>query len=116
MEFDIEKARAGEQVEFDMEEGRWVPAHFIGASDEGYMVIQHQIIGSTRMTSAFCCNPRNLRMAPKKVKVRWRVALFSDNDETWPGVTTSEAIAESWPSKKTFKCWITDWIETEVEQ
>jgi hypothetical protein len=107
--FDLEKAKTGKPVEHRVNlSGNWEQVHFVGEAIDGTPVIQ---VGR----NVFACDEAYLRMAPKKVKVRYRVALFSDNGETWPGVTTSEAIAESWPSKKTFQCWLHAWKEAEVE-
>jgi hypothetical protein len=114
--FDFDKAKAGEPVEYDISGGRLVPAHFIGVSAEGYMVIQHKITDSTKMTTAFCCKESELRMAPKKVKVRYRVGIFSELGDTWPAVTNSDKTAALWEKTDSFKGWIMGWREAEVDQ
>jgi hypothetical protein len=107
--FDIEKARAGEPVEYRGAGSRWVAVHFVGLSMDGSPTIQ------TGVRTIFSCYESELRMAPKKVKVRYRVGIFSELGDTWPAVTNSDRTAALWEKTDSFKGWLTEWKETEVE-
>jgi hypothetical protein len=114
--FDIEKAKAGEPVECQSLDGQWYPCDFVGMLRGGKAaVIQYRNTDSWRGVAI-----SELRMAPKKVKVRYRnyklcdavaagVSMIVDG----PGWETPEAIEK----KSWFRGWIhTDWQEAEIEQ
>jgi hypothetical protein len=111
--FDIEKAKAGEPIEYNSAGGRWVAAHFVGATLNVKPVIQrdpgHHI---------FACEESELRMAPKKVKVRYRVEAYKDIEtgEIKPFISSPHEDGVRWSGSKTFVEWLTEWLEAEVEQ
>jgi len=109
-EFNLERAKAGEPVEYKISTGKCEFAHFIGTAIDGAPVIQ---IGRR----VFLCDESELRMAPKKVKVRYRLALI-DAFIAGPRVIAANTDHEAAQCavRGDFMEWLTDWIETEITE
>lgn len=109
--FDIEAAKRGEPVEFrSSATNTWEPCHFIGASKESHPVVQ---LGE----SIFEVKSNYLRMASKKIKVRYRVAAMRDSDgSAYTLSANTEGQVSNVQGLSNFIEWLTDWQEAEVEQ
>lgn len=118
--FDIEKAKAGEPVEC-LWHGVWVRANVIGRSlSHGDFLVDLWSYQTQRWETPARVTTEKLRIAPKKVKVRYRnyklcdavaagVSMIIDG----PGWETPEVIEK----KSWFRGWIhAEWQVAEVEQ
>ena len=106
-EFNLERAKAGEPVVYPS----GGPVKFIGISSSGYIVVEDS-------GGYFVAHEESeLRMAPKKVKVRYRVGVVrresGDLQPTLANDDWSETIISNHPG---FVEWITDWQEAEVTE
>lgn len=110
-EFNLERAKAGDSVEI-MLDPEWVPVHFVGTDTNGHPVVQRVGDGPV-----FSVSSLRLRMAPKKAKVRYRVALI-DAFIAGPRVIAANTDHEAaqCATRGDFTAWLTDWIETEITE
>src|SRR5687768_14106231 len=107
--FDLEAAKRGEPVEI-MLDPTWVPVHFVGIDGQGHPVVQRLGDGPV-----FSVSQLRLRMAPKKVTVRYRVAAFLDvSNEPYPAIVDNQHLADAWERVANFKQWLTDWKKAEI--
>lgn len=109
--FDIEAARRGEPVERIYGAG-WQAVEFVAQWNDTDAICR--VLGSDwpQLVPLEC-----LRMAPKKIKVRYRVALLKyEGCNPYTRTADSEEKAENWESFPPFIRWLTDWQEAEVEQ
>jgi hypothetical protein len=113
-EFDLERAKAGEPVEFIGVHGPF-PVEFIGNWSGDVVVCRFALNENPALV-----NTIHLRMAPKTVKVRYRNYILKDSVHLCvsmiadaPGYETPEGIEK----KSWFKGWIhTEWQEAAVPQ
>src|SRR6185437_5946156 len=99
--FDLEAAKRGEPIEY-LAVGYWVPCSFIGATSLQYPVIEQ------KDGSVFETFGSRLRMAPKKVTVRYRVALCQGPHDQYVF-----AVKDGDPEPSSRGCgfiqWLCDW-------
>lgn len=112
--FDIDRAKAGEPVELNNGFSNWVPAHFVGPSS----LTKEQVIVEAEgcVLYAHLCV---LRMASKKIKVRYRVYLRMSPSlgRIVPDIARDDGRVMNVQECDDFIKWIhTDWQEVEVEQ
>lgn len=109
--FDIEKAMAGEPVERIYGAG-WQQVEFVAQWNELEAICRVPEYDNPQLVPLEC-----LRMAPKKVKVRYRVAVFGAEGRYWPVIVKDEAHAENTNCNTYFVSWAHQgWQEAEVEQ
>jgi hypothetical protein len=109
MQFDIEKARAGEPVE-RIYGARWQQVEFVAQWNDQEAICRIPEHDFPQLIPLEC-----LRMATKKVKVRWRIALIGSGLTLIANDEGHERVLErgEWGE---FKQWLTEWQEAEVEQ
>ncbi|SEO79089.1 hypothetical protein [Nitrosovibrio sp. Nv6] len=103
--FDLEAAKAGEPIEFKTENGI-VPADFIGT--HGHEIVIYSKNGYVPVDEC------NLRMAPKKITVRYRVGLIADGTGFYPFLISTEQAEQFHGGDSRFREWLTDWQEVEI--
>jgi hypothetical protein len=110
-EFDLERAEAGEPVESWYPHG-WAPVRFIGTWSDKEAVCEVSGYNIPKTVPLV-----QLRMAPKTLKVRYRVAAMKNNHGDLYTVAVNHddeaEIVNKWTN---FIRWITDWIEVEVTE
>ena len=109
--FDLEAAKAGEPVEvFFRATSAWEPVHFVGMDKHAQSVFQRERDGVM-----FPITDRAiLRMAPKKVTVRYRVAAIDSGQDIRPMCVETEYGATNLQKNPLFVEWLTDWQEAEI--
>lgn len=114
-EFDLERAKAGEPIIYQAYE-KWVKAKFHGSSAAGhYLVIEHSV--GEGMWKLGYASKHELRMAPKKVKGRYRVAVMKHGHGGFYTINANnDDEAEAIRGWTNFVRWLTDWIEIEVTE
>jgi hypothetical protein len=103
--FDLAAARAGEPIEYGNSPLAY-KAHYIGQSVGGFPVIQRMSGGGP-----FSCEFSMLSMAPKKVTVRYRVAVMQHN-----GVLSTASLTDGGhltPNDVEKFAHFVEWIHTE---
>ncbi len=112
--FDLEAAKRGEPVEFYSEIGDWLPIHFVGASRHGLPVLQ---LGGEFHPRAYA-DTTTLRMAAKKVTVRYRVAVLNaiGSGLLYLETVSNGAEAEDMSNRPDFIQWADSWREVEIPQ
>ncbi|SEN72537.1 hypothetical protein SAMN05216404_106198 [Nitrosospira multiformis] len=107
-EFNLERAKAGEPVEFRTANG-YVKVQFVGM--HGPDAVIYWQYGYTPV------DPQELRIAPKKVNVRYRVAVMKNNQgDFYTIVANHDDEAELIKGWTNFKRWLSDWQEVEVTE
>lgn len=116
-EFDLERARSGDRVEYKGHHG-WENCKFFGVSgaEEKMLVIERYNSGGCFISYV---DPVSLRMAPKTAKARYRNFKMSDGVRACVS-TVSDQFGWETPDeterKAYFRGWIhNDWQEVEVE-
>src|SRR5687768_9032638 len=113
-EFDLERARAGEPVESWHPNG-WMPVRFIGVWSDNEAVCEVSGWNLPKIVPFV-----QLRMAPKKVQVRYRNYMLSDIVHSSVGVLVDKFggdTPEDLEKRPWFRGWIhTEWQETEVTE
>ncbi len=111
--FDLEAAKRGETVELYSEMGVWLPIHFVGTSRHGLPVLQ---LGGEFHPMAYA-DKTILRMAAKKVTVRYRVAIVRHfTRELGVSHIRDVAFEKQMESDGCFVQWAADWQEVEIPQ
>ena len=107
--FDLDAAKRGNPIEV-LDARAWKPAYFVGLSFAGVPFIQ-KILGSGRATAAFECPESDLRMAPKKVTVRYRVALCQGAHDKYV-----MAVQDSEQDPRLRACGFIDWLDADWQE
>jgi hypothetical protein len=105
--FDLEAAKRGEPI-LRLITGEWERCYFVGLDANGYPVI-HTVIDT------ICRQPPDsLRMAPKTVTVRYRVALCQGPHDQYV-----MAVQEGDPEPQLRACgfieWLGEWQTAEIQ-
>lgn len=111
MKFDLEKAKAGEAVEWVIV-GGYAPVDFIGM--HGSWVIVY----SARL-GYIAVDAEELRMTPKKVTVRYRLCVLKDirdSGRLYIHSTNDRDGDFDWELLGNFVSWLTDWQTAEVTE
>lgn len=111
-EFDLEKAKAGEPVEY-LGSTEWEACKVLGASESSGNLLVVERITRNGFRLAYA-KPDDLRMVPKKVRVRYRVALKKRADGGYYTMTEEEDYRTGQESARNFVCWLTDWTDAEI--
>jgi hypothetical protein len=105
--FDLEAAKRGEPIERRIN-GAWEKCHFVGLDANSYTVIH------TARDGIFCEATTYLRMAPKTVTVRYRVALCQGPHDQYV-----MAVQEGDPEPQLRACgfieWLGEWQTAEIQ-
>lgn len=115
--FDLEAAKRGEPVEYFHRSAVWTEAEFVAVNRAGRNVVVYKDPNSAFSWSPIFAEDDDLRMAPKKVTVRYRVALLvrvggTPWTETANGPESEKRIADH----PCFYEWITEWQEAEISE
>ena len=114
--FDLDAAKAGELIEH-FSGLHWNTAHFVGVSLSGNVVVEARSpSGEWRRPEGVLSD--QLRMAPKKVTVRYRVAILiaTGSKLLYPEPVSNGAEAEDMSNRPDFIQWADSWKEIEVPQ
>jgi len=111
--FSFEAAKAGEPVELQSAgTATWEPCHFVGRSSAGAAVIERG-----DRSGILEISQERLRMAAKKVTVRYRVAVTRQNGWPSPVIAQTNEQVGNISASAMFVQWIhTDWQEVEIPQ
>jgi len=112
--FDLEAAKRGEPVVmFFRGTSAWEPVHFVGMDSHGQCVFQRKKEGSLFAGM----DPSILRMAPKTVTVRYRVAIMRNkqNGYIYPEAVSNGEMTEEISNLPDFFKWACDWQTAEIQ-
>ncbi|SOD42420.1 hypothetical protein [Nitrosovibrio sp. Nv4] len=114
--FDLEAAKAGNPVEYCNKGGVWTEAEFVAVNRAGRLVVVFKSPDTNTWMPIFA-EEDDLRMAAKKVTVRYRAYLWKDKDGSIrPGITDPKKMPYANPEMgEEFIEWIhRDWQEAEI--
>jgi len=104
--FDLEAAKRGEQVCYPSGS----PVHFIGVSSTEHPVVEDSQGFFT------VCSQNQLRMAPKKVTVRYRVGAWKDKGGIVHPLIVEDVDAQDGAEiGSQFLYWISGWQTAEIQ-
>lgn len=113
-EFDLEKARAGELVEY-LGSREWEACKVLGVSESPGNLFVVERVNRNGFRLAYA-KADDLRMAPKKARLRYRIALCKYGPEFYPvAVGSNDAAFKMENVNSEFVEWIhADWQEVEI--
>ena len=116
--FDLAAAQRGEPIEYKYG-SYWINAHFVGCLSNGCLAVElmDQKYPEAPALRCLSLDDPGIRMAPKKVTVRYRVGLFMNDSGRPYTLTAEDEDDEDHFSHKTFfVAWDGDWRVAEVPQ